>query len=87
MIGYTGTSHAQERAEPSTSPALTVEDLATFVDGLIPIQMRQHDIAGAVIAIVKDGKVLFTRDRRGDRHRDCDLRRSSVLVRRGTIVA
>jgi CubicO group peptidase (beta-lactamase class C family) len=41
--------------------ALTVEDLATFLDGVVPLQLRREDIAGAVISVVKDGKVLFAR--------------------------
>lgn len=41
--------------------ALTADDLATFLDGVVPLQLRREDIAGAVIAVVKDGKVLFAR--------------------------
>ena len=38
---------------------LTAADLAAFLDGLVPQQIEKGDIAGAVIAVVKDGKVLF----------------------------
>jgi CubicO group peptidase (beta-lactamase class C family) len=38
---------------------LTATDLSAFLDGLIPQQLEKGDIAGAVIAVVKDGKVFF----------------------------
>ena len=38
---------------------LTATDLSAFLDGVIPQQIEKADIAGAVIAVVKDGKVLF----------------------------
>ena len=38
---------------------LTAADLSAFLDGLIPQQIEKADIAGAVVAVVKDGKVLF----------------------------
>jgi CubicO group peptidase (beta-lactamase class C family) len=38
---------------------LTAADLEPFMDGFLPQQIESHDIAGAVIAVVKDGKVLF----------------------------
>ena len=38
---------------------LTATDLSAFLDGLMPGQIEKADIAGAVIAVVKDGKVLF----------------------------
>ena len=46
---------------PSGSHQLTPEDLDAFFDGLIPLQLQQDDIAGAVVLIVKDGNVLFAR--------------------------
>ena len=45
---------------PSTGPhELTAADLEAFLDGVMPLQLRREDIAGATIAVVKDGKVLF----------------------------
>lgn len=38
---------------------LTATDLSAFLDGLVPQQIEKGDIAGAVVAVVKDGKVLF----------------------------
>ncbi|HMD08415.1 MAG TPA: serine hydrolase domain-containing protein [Candidatus Acidoferrum sp.] len=50
-------------AEDSSAKAheLTAEDLGSFLDGLMPQQIEHADIAGAVIAVVKDGKLLFAR--------------------------
>lgn len=40
---------------------LTTEDLEAFFDGFIPFQIGQSNIAGAVIAVVKDGAVVFAK--------------------------
>ena len=40
---------------------LTTEDVGAFFDGFIPVQIGQANIAGAVIAVVKDGALVFTR--------------------------
>jgi CubicO group peptidase (beta-lactamase class C family) len=42
-----------------TSHDLTPQDLETFLDGLMPTELARDDIAGAVIAVVKDGKVIY----------------------------
>lgn len=57
------------RAEPATQPSpavpvraeLTATDIEAFLDGLLPLQIESNDIAGATIAIVKDGKVIFAK--------------------------
>lgn len=48
-------------AAPQTTPApaLTKEDFETFLDALIPSQLQNRNIAGAVVSVVKDGQVLF----------------------------
>ena len=51
---------------PSAEPVvqvheLTAEDLTAFLDGLMPLQIRRADIAGAVVVVVKDGKLLFAK--------------------------
>lgn len=48
-------------AADGTSRAMTAEDVEAFLDGLVPLQIEQADIAGAVITIVKDGRVLFAK--------------------------
>ena len=40
--------------------ALTAADLRTFLDGLVPYALARADIAGAELAVVKDGRVLLT---------------------------
>ncbi|MDQ6860383.1 MAG: beta-lactamase family protein [Verrucomicrobiota bacterium] len=44
---------------PSPAPALERADLEPFLDGLINSQLENRDIAGAVVAVVKDGQVLL----------------------------
>jgi CubicO group peptidase (beta-lactamase class C family) len=41
------------------APELTKADFETFLDALIPSQLRNRNIAGAVVSVVKDGQVLF----------------------------
>src|SRR5690242_4490556 len=38
---------------------LNAADLSAFLHGLIPQQIEKADIAGAVVAVLKDGKVLL----------------------------
>src|SRR5205809_3067196 len=45
--------------ETSPGPELTKADFETFLDALIPSQLRNRNIAGAVVSVVKDGQVLF----------------------------
>lgn len=45
----------------ASAPELTASDVASFLDGVVPLQLKQDDVAGATIAVVRDGKVLFTR--------------------------
>jgi CubicO group peptidase (beta-lactamase class C family) len=50
-----------ERKPAATTPELTAADLEAFLDGLMPLQIERADIAGAVVAVVKDGKPLFAK--------------------------
>lgn len=52
---FAAESEAKERHE------LTSEDVGAFCDGLIPLQIEQANIAGAVIAVIKDGKLIFAK--------------------------
>jgi len=45
--------------QPSPPPALTKADFEAFLDALIPSQLQNRNIAGAVVSVVKDGQVLF----------------------------
>jgi CubicO group peptidase (beta-lactamase class C family) len=52
----------QSAAEiPSGVHELTAQDLETYLDGIVPLQLERDDIAGATIAVVKDGKLLFAK--------------------------
>jgi CubicO group peptidase (beta-lactamase class C family) len=46
---------------PSAVHPLTATDVETFLDGFVPLQLEQDDIAGATISMVKDGKLLFAK--------------------------
>jgi CubicO group peptidase (beta-lactamase class C family) len=46
---------------PSGVHELTAQDLEAFLDGIVPLQLQRDDIAGATIAVVKDGKQLFAK--------------------------
>lgn len=58
---------AAKATSPTTPPVpvgtheLTATDVESFLDGLMPAQLERDDIAGAVVAVVKDGKVLFAK--------------------------
>jgi CubicO group peptidase (beta-lactamase class C family) len=45
----------------SAQHELTGTDVEAFLDGIMPSQLQREDIAGAVIAVVKDGKVIFAK--------------------------
>jgi CubicO group peptidase (beta-lactamase class C family) len=46
---------------PQVIPPLTSQDVEAFLDGVVPIQLQKDDIAGAVVAVVKDGHVLLAK--------------------------
>src|SRR5215467_3630371 len=52
---------SQEITPAKPASELTTPDLEAFLDGLMPLQLQRGDIAGAVVAVVKDGKVLFAK--------------------------
>ncbi|MDQ6648170.1 MAG: beta-lactamase family protein, partial [Pseudomonadota bacterium] len=45
----------------ATTHALTNRDLSAFLDGLMPLALARGDVAGGVVSVVKDGKVLFAK--------------------------
>ena len=56
----------KEAPENTASPAnqvheMTAGDVESFLDGLVPLQIGKDNIAGATIAVVKDGKLLFAK--------------------------
>jgi CubicO group peptidase (beta-lactamase class C family) len=61
------TVHSEPAAAPSppasgsAAAALTAEDLNAWLDGYMPYALKTGDIAGAVVAVVKDGQILTER--------------------------
>ena len=56
-----GTAVASDATPPAAPPApeLTRADLESWLDGFLPYTMATGDIAGGVIAVVKDGEILL----------------------------
>jgi len=54
-------SSAPATAEPPGIHDLTKADLEAFLDALLPAQLQSRDIAGAVVAVVKDGQVVLAK--------------------------
>jgi len=52
---------AAASAPRSGAHPLTAGDLAAFFDGMVPFALKRGDVAGGVISVVKDGKVLFAK--------------------------
>lgn len=52
---------APEIPMPPASPQLTRADTEAWLDGYLPYALKTGDIAGAVVVIVKDGKVVTER--------------------------
>jgi CubicO group peptidase (beta-lactamase class C family) len=46
-------------AESPAAHALSAADVETWLDGYVPYALHSGDIAGAVVAVVKNGEVLF----------------------------
>src|SRR5437588_5028721 len=65
---------------------MTESDVESLLDGLVPTQIERDNIAGAVIAVVKDGNVLFAK---GYGHSDVAKRKpvsaEETLFRPGSI--
>lgn len=73
-------------AVQSGGHALTAEDLSPYLDGIIPLQLKRDNIAGAVVVVVKDGKVLFEK---GYGYSDVDKKTpmtpDNTLIRPGSV--
>jgi CubicO group peptidase (beta-lactamase class C family) len=70
VIGQVPTASVvpEKEARPQTTPApaqpgvheMTAADVEAFLEGVVPLQLKQNDIAGATVSVVKDGKLLFS---------------------------
>lgn len=73
---------------PSVEPVrdLTAADLDTFLDGYLPRELQRSGIAGAVVAVVKDGRLLSARGYGfADAERRQPVRPDQTLFRVGSI--
>src|SRR5918995_1300647 len=65
LVAATGQCHAAANTSHETSAQaavpLTRVDLEAWLDGAMPIALQRGDLAGAVLAVVKDGEVLLTK--------------------------
>jgi CubicO group peptidase (beta-lactamase class C family) len=50
-----------ETKAPEPAHELTATDVQAFLDGFMPMQLERENIAGAVVLVVKDGKVLVSK--------------------------
>lgn len=50
-----------DRAAPLPAPAMVKSDVDAWLDGYMPYALKRGDAAGAVVVVVKDGKVLTQR--------------------------
>ena len=46
---------------PGGAQALTKEDLGAWIDGFMPYALQRGDVAGATVAVVKDGNILLAK--------------------------
>lgn len=64
-VGSNALAQAPQPAPDATTQAtasphaLTAQDLSTFFGGMLPYMLARGDIAGGVVVVVKDGKVVF----------------------------
>ena len=67
MTGAAARSSAASPVKPQNStaaplgPAMTKSDVDAWLDGYMPYALKRGDAAGAVVVVVKDGKVLTQR--------------------------
>ena len=57
----TATSSQASARAASTAPELTQTDVEAWLDGLLPYALKQGDLAGAVVAVVKDGRPVLVK--------------------------
>jgi CubicO group peptidase (beta-lactamase class C family) len=70
----------------SSTPALTAADAGAWLDGFMPNAIKQGDVAGAVVVIVKDGAVLVERGYgRSDVENQAPMDPERTLVRPGSV--
>jgi CubicO group peptidase (beta-lactamase class C family) len=67
VAGFAGAAALAHPADAAASspttvaPALTRADLEAWLDGMLPYALKRGDVAGAVVAVVKDGQPLLVK--------------------------
>src|SRR3984885_2177694 len=63
VLGIAHAANVPAQPAPAQHPraALTAEDLNAWLDGYLPYALHTADIAGAVVAVVKEGQILTER--------------------------
>jgi CubicO group peptidase (beta-lactamase class C family) len=62
LLPLTALSTIAQTNSPETTPVeLTADDVNSWLDGYLPYALHAGDIAGAVVVVVKDGKILTER--------------------------
>ena len=54
-------ARAQEAPPPPRTGPTDVAELEAFIDGVMKIQLDEHNTAGAVVTVVRDGEVFFAK--------------------------
>src|SRR5208337_829863 len=71
---------------PAGTHEITADDVGTFLDGIMPQQLAREDVAGAVVSVVKDGKLLFAKGYGySDVEKKTPVTADSTLFRPGSI--
>jgi len=77
---------APQGSDSVPARALSRADLEAWLDGFLPYAMRRGDVAGAVVAVVKDGQVLLQKGYgMADRARSVPIDAERTLFRPGSI--
>lgn len=61
LMLVTASASSRAGASDPAAAALTADDVNAWLDGYLPYALHTDDIAGAVVAVVKDGKILTER--------------------------
>ena len=90
LFGRAMPPRCRRRSRPASGRGKEVEgffaDLQAFLDGLMPLELERDNIAGAVVAVVKYGKILFAQ---GYGYSDVDAKKpvspDNTLFRPGSV--
>lgn len=82
-------SASAEAPQPAHAPdghALDAQDLQAWLDGMLPAALEQGEVAGAVVSVVKDGKLLLAKGYgHADVARKVPMDAQRTLIRTGSV--